>query len=117
MRQMMDRLLARLGLVRVSTLRDQLNYARSIGKRLDEHRELVESLTACAPMFLKERWWHVGHMEIQDDYLMRLYHLVYGCWPETGGRQSNGEFVRSRPAVFGPCALPEYNKDRPNSEC
>jgi hypothetical protein len=96
----------------------KLHFARSVGKRLDEHRELVESIEETS--FFRDRWWHIGHMAVQDDYLMRLYFIVYGCWPEdsTGGRygpprmQSTGEIVRPRPHILGPCLLPEYPRQQ-----
>jgi hypothetical protein len=38
--------------------------------------------------FFRDHPWHAGHMATQDDYLMRLYFMVYGRWPEdlTDGR-------------------------------
>ena len=97
-------------------LAQQLNFARSVGKRLDEHREVVEAIARDTPFF-RDHPWHADHMATQDDYLMRLYFIVYGDWPEDltddryGGqwRQSTGEVVRPRPAVLGRCRLPEYS--------
>jgi hypothetical protein len=109
---MLNYLLARLGLVRLKDVRDQLNFARTVGKRLDEHREVVEQIEQQTPLF-RDAWWHAGHMATQDDYLMRLYYLVHGTWPEDApttptGRQVSGEMVRARPSILGPCRLPEY---------
>lgn len=104
---MIDRLLLTFGLVRVTRVRDTLHYARSVGKRLDEHRELVEQIEG-APDFLEKRWWVRGHLATQDDYLMRLYHHVYGEWPSDdaeGGWQATKEYVRPRPAILGPSCL------------
>jgi len=111
---MFNRFLKRLGFVRAVYVRNQLNFARSIGKRLDEHREVVEGIED-ATAFFAQFPWHAGHMAIQDDFLMRLYFLVHGSWPEDvpiddrgGWYQVSGEIVRPRPAVLGPCRLPEY---------
>jgi hypothetical protein len=109
---MLNYLLARFGLVRLKDVRDQLNFARTVGKRLDEHREVVEQIEQQTSL-LREAWWHAGHMATQDDYLMRLYYLVHGTWPEDApttpaGRQVSGEVVRARPSILGPCRLPEY---------
>lgn len=94
-------------------IREQLQYARSIGKRLDEHREVVEAIASKTNLFELSPW-HANHMATQDDFLMRLYYMVYDSWPEdapalNGGkwRQATGERVRPRPAILRPCALPE----------
>lgn len=114
-RNFFDRILSRVGLVRMSYIRDQLNFARSVGKRLDEHREVVETIAQDTSLF-ETAEWHLGHMEIQDDYLMRLYFLVHGTWPTDlplgEYRQITEESVRRRPGVFGPCRLPEYSGQR-----
>ncbi len=103
-----DTLLRRSGLVRVSYLYDQLNFARSVGKRLDEHRETVEAIEQRTDLF--DDFWRINHLATQDDYLMRLFHLVHGCWPDEahGGLQKTGSFVRLRPSILGPSRLPEY---------
>lgn len=110
---MLDKIACRLGFVRQSAIRNQLQFARSVGKRLDEHREVVEAMEESG--FFDGKWWHVGHMAIQDDYLMRLYYTVYGVWPDDspdGGFQSSGEYVRPRPEILGPCGLPEWAESR-----
>ncbi|MBN3777034.1 hypothetical protein G3O06_05545 [Burkholderia sp. Ac-20345] len=107
-----DSILRRLGLVRHKDLTAQLNFARSVGKRLDEHREVVETLSQSS--FFDEHWWHAGHLATQDDYLMRLYFMVHGKWPVDDpasghrGFRRNGEYVRPRPPVLGQCRLPEF---------
>lgn len=106
---MIERIAAYFGFVRRALITEQLQFARSVGKRLDEHREVVEAMEADG--FFEGKQWHVGHMAIQDDYLMRLYHMVYSAWPDDSvdnGRQATGEYVRARPAVLGPCTLPEF---------
>ena len=104
-------------------LAQQLNFAQSVGKRLDEHREVVEAIEF-STSFFRDHPWNAGHMATQDDYLMRLYFIVHGCWPEDLGDsrpygikwlQGTGEMVRPRPAVLGPCRLPEYRPE-PRSE-
>lgn len=46
------------------------------GKRLDEHRELVELLRKKAPDLLQQHPWVNGWLESQDSYLDRLYRLA-----------------------------------------
>lgn len=107
---MLDAIAAKFGFIRKSDVIRNLQFARSVGKRLDEHREVVGAIEAKTPLFNeREGYWHAGHMAIQDDYLMRLYYMVHGCWPDDSVRfQRNGEVVRPRPAVLGECSLPEY---------
>lgn len=109
---MLDALAAKFGFIRNSDVIRNLQFARSVGKRLDEHREVVEAIEAKTLLFDKSQgYWHVGHMAMQDDYLMRLYHVVHGCSPDDSVRdQRNGEVVRPRPVVLGECSLPEYKK-------
>ncbi len=93
---------------------DKLHFARSVGKRLDEHREVVEAIERETTFFHEPHTkWHLGHMATQDDYLMRLYYIAHGCWPDDvlaaqRRPQPTGEYVRPRPAILGPCGLPEY---------
>ena len=99
-----------LGLVPLKEVRARLNFAYSVGKRLDEHRELVEAIESKTSLF-QESPWHIHHLATQDDYLMRCYFMVHDCWPtdvREGWRQRTGEFVRPRPAVLGKCTLPEF---------
>lgn len=108
MMKAIDALFAKLGYVRSDSIRAELNYAHSIGKRLDEHREKVQDIEHKTELF-ESGIWHVTHMAIQDDFLMRLYRMVHGCWPsDEHGPQPTGEFVRPRPKILGPCHLPEY---------
>lgn len=107
---MIATLAAKLGFVPKSEVIDKLQFARSVGKRLDEHRELVESIAASTTLFV-DAPWHIGHMAVQDDYLMRLYHMVHGSWPDDSSRlQLTREVVRARPLILGECSLPEFNK-------
>jgi hypothetical protein len=109
---MIEALAAKFGFVRKADVIKKLQFARSIGKRLDEHREVVDAIEAKTRLFNKdEGFWHASHMAMQDDYLMRLYHMVHGCWPDDSIRhQRNGEVVRARPLVLGECNLPEYKE-------
>lgn len=111
---MLDSLAAKLGFIRKSDVIRNLQFARSVGKRLDEHREVVEAIEAKTPLFNRDQgYWHAGHMAIQDDYLMRLYYMVHGCWPDDSVlHQRNGEVVRPRPHILGECNLPEYPKQQ-----
>lgn len=111
---MLDALAAKFGFIRKSDVIRNLQFARSVGKRLDEHREVVEAIKANTALFDKSAGhWHAGHMAIQDDYLMRLYYMVHASWPDDSVRyQRNGEVVRPRPVVLGECSLPEYPKQQ-----
>lgn len=114
--KLFDSLLGKLGYVRSAYVKSQLDYAYSVGKRLDEHREMVEEVSqqrcrCCGnDLILDEHL--IRHMATQDDYLMRLYQMVHGEWPmdnfEHGPIQKSGEFVRSRPPQLGACGLPRY---------
>lgn len=108
--KLLDRLFERIGYVRKDRIKSQLNFEFSVGKRLDEHRELVETISQ--RFDLSQCWWCIGHMATQDDYLMRLYHMVHDEWPENKADettiQKSGELVRPRPSVLGPCDLLEY---------
>jgi hypothetical protein len=108
---MIQTIAAKLGFVRKSDVIKKLQFARSVGKRLDEHREVVQTIEASTQLF-KDAPWHASHMAMQDDYLMRLYNMVHGCWPDDSTlHQKNGEVVRARPVVLGECRLPEYEKE------
>ncbi|ECS2986249.1 hypothetical protein F9V60_22490 [Salmonella enterica subsp. enterica serovar Virchow] len=105
-----------------SEIIEKLNFARSVGKRLDEHREVVEAIERETNFFHEPTTkWHLAHMATQDDYLMRLYFIVHKCWPDEalGAKkkmQTNGEYVRPRPLILGPCGLPEYTPSKRGKE-
>lgn len=115
------KILKKIGLISKSELIDNLNYCRTINKRLDEHREVVEALERNAPDFFKEFEWHINHLAIQDDFLMRLFYMVHGFFPDnpekveeyrkSKNRYGNPFSVRPRPKILGKCDLPEYNKN------
>lgn len=114
-------ILKKMGYIKKSEVIKQLHYARSVGKRLDEHREVVESIYKNTDFF-STHFWHIGHMAIQDDYLMRLYYLVYDCFPDESERlpgdhlkkQDTGEYIRPRPTILGKCLLTEYKSQVKN---
>lgn len=122
---MIDAIAQRLGFIRVAVVKDQLQFARNISKRLDEHREVVEQIQSQTNLFT-ECPWHISHMATQDDYLMRIYRMVHGAWPdhsdEVHRQRWYGEWIRQRPQLLGDCGLPEYrpqdnvsNSDAPAS--
>lgn len=128
---MLNLLMKKLGYIKKSEVDATLNFARSVAKRLDEHRETVEDLEKSG-FFNKEYWWRANHMATQDDYLMRLFYFVHGYYPDNrnlpttkflsvsndSGRKkplslcdNNGKrfpIVRERPKILGECRLPEY---------
>ncbi|TOA68097.1 hypothetical protein [Vibrio parahaemolyticus] len=101
----LDIILAKAGVVRKKVVDEQLNFACNAAKRLDEHRELVESIQNRTGLF-EQYDWHIGHMATQDDYLMRIYHMVNEKWPTRESMEYG--YVRARPEILGPCQLPEY---------
>lgn len=105
---LIDKILVKFGLLRKKETDRKLDFARSVGKRLDEHRELVEVI--CEKTNLFQEFWHAMHMATQDDYLMRLFYIRHGRWPSEGPCPYTGEYVRKRPAILGQCRLPEYVK-------
>lgn len=110
MKKVFDVLLGRLGYIRISVVKDTLNFAHSVAKRLDEHRETVEAIQEKTSLF--DDFWHIGHMATQDDYLMRLYFLVHGFYPDPHDPNwpIHGEYVRPRPDILGRCGLPEFTQ-------
>ena len=54
--------------------------------------------------------WHVSHLSTQDDYLMRLFFMAHGQWPDGKNVRALSERVRKRPTVLDECQLPEYRK-------
>lgn len=110
--KLVDALFEKLGYIRASSVKASLNYYCSVGKRLDEHREEVEAIQQETNLFDNGNW-HSIHMATQDDYLMRLYHLVHGCWPDDKQKlQTTGEYVRPRPAILGHCDLPDQPRSK-----
>lgn len=105
---MLNTILRKLGYIHRDELKKQLDFDYSIGKRLDEHREEVEAILEGTNHF--NEWWHITHMATQDDYLMRLYFIVHGFWPDSD--QSYVDQVRPRPAILGACQLPERMEEK-----
>ncbi len=90
-----------------------LDFSRSVGKRLDEHRELVEAIQIKTELLSED--WYVDHLATQDDYFMRLYFMRHGEWPlndlRNSNRQPTNEIVRPRPRILGDCKLPEFTQE------
>jgi hypothetical protein len=100
-----DYLFKKIGYIRISSVINQLDYARDVAKRLDEHRETVEAIQSKTKLF--DDWWHVSHMSTQDDYLMRLFYMTNGFWPDS--KESGMIFsIRPRPKILKECQLSEY---------
>ncbi|EMC9392304.1 hypothetical protein VO419_004146 [Vibrio parahaemolyticus] len=100
------------GYVKKASIDQQLNFARNIAKRLDEHREVVEAIEKRTDL-LDTAFWHISHLATQDDYLMRLFKLVHGHYPDTSKEGQDhatfeGKYVRPRPVILGECQLPDY---------
>ena len=73
----------------------ELDFARTVGKRLDEHRELIEDIERATGYFSSEAGqWSRGHALTQDDYLIKLYTLRHGHTP------GSDESVRALPSVL-----------------
>jgi len=104
---LLDLVLMKLGLVRKAWVDDTLMFARHVNKRLDEHREVVESLSQTD--FFVQHWWHSDHLATQDDYLMKLFYVVHGEWPEPSNQYKFK--VRARPDILGQCKLKEYRQN------
>lgn len=112
MKYWIDKVFSLCGLVRRSVIIKQLNYSRNVAKRLDEHREVVESISTHTSL-LESHSWHISHLATQDDYLIRLFKLVYGYFPDSihEGKTIPSlmeVYVRPRPSILGKCRLPEY---------
>lgn len=81
---MLDALAAKFGFIRKSDVVRKLQFARSVGKRLDEHREVVEAIEAKTVLFDRSKgYWHAAHMAIQDDCCVGRMSLTR--IPETAG--------------------------------
>ncbi len=90
---------------------DELDFARNVAKRLDEHRELVMDLIEHTD-FLADREatpWRAGRLATQDDYLMYLFFLRYGMWPDATNA-GPARHCRPRPEILGTCGHPLYSR-------
>lgn len=115
MSTILDKLLRKVGLMRVSQVTKQLDFGHSIDKRLDEHRELVLTLIEDTDL-LANQPWKISHLATQDDYLLRIFHMVYGYYPEQAVQNRKTHNVRPRPTVLGKCSLPEFKQFSLNSQ-
>lgn len=76
-------------------LPQQLDAKCCVWKKLDEHRELIESIENQTGYFSSNiGYWSKGHAALQDDYLVQIYKLRYQKNP-TDDLQ-----VRERPKVY-----------------
>jgi hypothetical protein len=88
----------------------ELDFARNVAKRLDEHRELVIDLVEKTDYLAGDSTpWRISHLATQDDYLMYLFFLRYGIWPNEPGAEQVG-YCRPRPALLGECTHPLYKQ-------
>ena len=90
---------------------EDLDFARNVAKRLDEHRELVMDLIEHTD-FLADREatpWRAGRLATQDDYLMYLFFLRYGMWPDATNAVP-ARHCRPRPEILGTCGHPLYSR-------
>lgn len=90
---------------------EELDFAQNVAKRLDEHRELVMDLIEQTD-FLADREatpWRAGHLATQDDYLMYLFFLRYGMWPDAPNAVP-ARHCRPRPEILGTCGHPLYSR-------
>jgi len=99
-----QKLIRYFGLVK----RSDLDFARDVTKRLDEHRELCEQILSSTSLFNTSEPWHLYHAATQDDYLMYLFYLRHGVWPNFEGSSKFGS-LRRRPTEFPPCSHPLYD--------
>jgi len=106
---MIDRILAKFGLIRKKRLDIDLDFCHSIAKRVDEHREIIEAIIEKTDLF--ENDWHINHFATLDDYLLRLHYLRHGFFPDNiPSMMMYGPVVpRRRPEILGKCYVPEYN--------
>ena len=79
----------------------QLDFAFSVAKRLDEHRELIEEIEKHTGYFSSENGrWSKNHAITQDDYLIKLFTLRYNVEPSKEHFDRLGLYVRERPHVL-----------------
>lgn len=82
-------------------LTDQLDFAYSVAKRLDEQRELIDEIEKHTGYFSSENGrWSKNHAITQDDYLIKLFTLRYNVEPSEEHFDKLGLYVRERPRVL-----------------
>lgn len=89
---LLDRILNRVGLCRVS----RLDLLPDVAKRLDEHRELTEAIAEHTDL-LKREPWRAIHLKTQDEYLAIIFELVHGFNSEENMRMAR--YVRDKPIL------------------
>lgn len=75
----------------------QLDFAFSVAKRLDEHRELIEEIEKHTGYFSsKNGRWSKNYAITQDDYLIKLFTLRYSVEPTEKHVDKLGLYVCKR---------------------
>lgn len=96
---MIDKVLNKIGLIRKSKIEAMgFGRGRGIDKRLDEHRELV-ALLENEPDFFGHKFWVIGWLSDQDDYLMSIFYEKHGFYPVDEIHCADYN-VRARPKVL-----------------
>ncbi len=107
-RRVVVRTARRFGFVPVSSVDDRKMVGYRIDRQLDWHREVSEAIldkTLISPI----PDWLIERLAIHDDYLLRQYHSVHGCFPIVNCPKQLG-YIRPRPSAFGPVKLPEFSR-------
>ncbi|EGQ9284607.1 hypothetical protein F7U66_01870 [Vibrio parahaemolyticus] len=97
----------RFGFVPVAFVDDRKAVVYRIDRQLDWHREVSEAILSKA--ITPVPGWLIERLALHDDYLLRQYHMVHGCFPVVNCPKQFG-YVRPRPEQFGAVELPEYVK-------
>lgn len=95
----LSKLLKKVGLIKEAELKEKLAFAKGVSRRLDEHRKFVDSLTLDTNLF-QTHPVYIQQMAEQDNYLMNLFYLLHGFWPEPHRPYKKG-YIRSRPKILG----------------
>ena len=86
---LISKILAKFGYVK----KDLLNYGLSIEDRLEKHREFVENLEK--DNFFEACPYLLENMANQDDYLIYLFFLTYGKYPDSNNYDYLVKFKKS----------------------
>lgn len=106
-----DRVAKHFGFVRKSSVDDYLNWGYNISKRIDEHREDFETVSANSDLMTQPEFEYlIGHYATQDDYLLKVYFFIYGAFPPSKVDSCLHGSIRARPVEFGQITLSEYDE-------
>lgn len=107
-----NKVLGKAGLVRASSLNQKLKFAHNVSRRLDEHRKFVENISLDTNLF-QTNPAYIQQMAEQDNYLMHLFFLLNGHWPEANKPYRKG-YVKARPQILGTyeCAKAPPSEDK-----